>query len=68
MDAILQTTFAMQLLDWKFCILIQILLCVPKGLIDNKSASVQLMAWRQTDDKPSSEPTLTQSTDAYMRH
>ena len=26
------------------------------------------MAWRRIDDKPLSEPTLTQFTDAYMRH
>ena len=33
----------------KFCILIRISLkFVPKGLIDNKSALVQVMAWRRT--------------------
>ena len=26
------------------------------------------MTWRQTDDKPIPELTLTQFTDAYMRH
>ena len=30
---------------------------VPIGPINNKSALVQIMAWRQSDDKPLSEPT-----------
>ena len=29
---------------------------VPKGPIDNKSALVQIMAWRRTGDKPLFEP------------
>ena len=41
---------------------------IPKGPIDNKLVLVQVMAWRQTGDKPLSEPMLTQFTDAYMRH
>ena len=41
---------------------------VPSGSIDNEPALVQVMAWRRTSDKPLSEPTLTQFTDAYMRH
>ena len=32
---------------------------VPKGLIDNKSALVRVMAWRQTCDRLLSEPRLT---------
>ena len=36
--------------------------------IDNKPASVQVMAWHQTSDKPLPEPMLTQFTDAYMWH
>ena len=41
----------------KFCILIKISLkIVPKGLIDNNAALVQVMAWRRTGDKPLSEP------------
>ena len=36
----------------------------PKGPIDNKSTLVQVMAWRQTGDKPLPEPMLTQVTDA----
>ena len=41
---------------------------VPKGPIDNKSALVQVMAWRQTGDKPLPEAVMIQFTDAYMRH
>ena len=53
----------------KFCILIQIpLKFVPKGLIDNKSALVQVMAWRRTGDKPLPESKLAQFTDKYMQH
>ena len=53
----------------KFCISIRISLkFVPKGPIDNRSALVQVMAWRWTGDKPSLEPVLSQFTDAYMRH
>ena len=51
------------------CILIQISLkFVSNGPIDNKAALVQVMAWRRTDDKPLSEPMLTQLTDAYVQH
>ena len=39
---------------------------VPVGQIDNKSAFVRVMAWRQTGDKPLPEPMLIQFTDAYM--
>ena len=53
----------------KFCILIQISLkFVSKGPIDNKTALVQVMAWRRIGDKSLPEPMLTQFTDAYMRH
>ena len=41
---------------------------VPKGPTDNKSALVQVMAWRRTGAKPLPEPMLNQFTDAYMRH
>ena len=52
-----------------FCISIQISLkFVPKGTIDNKLALIQVMAWRQTGDKPFPEPMLTQFTDTYMWH
>ena len=40
---------------------------VPKGPIDNKSALVRKMAWRQIGDKPLSEAILTRFTDAYMQ-
>ena len=53
----------------KFCISIQISLkVIPNGLIDNKSALVQVMAWRRAGDKTLPEPLMTQFTDAYMRH
>ena len=41
---------------------------VPKSQIDKNSALVQVMAWRQTGDKPLPEPILSQFTDTYMRH
>ena len=41
---------------------------VPRGPIDNKSALVQVMAWRRAGDKPLPLPMLTQFTGAYMRH
>ena len=40
---------------------------VPKGLIDNKPAFVQVMAWHRTGDKPLPGPMLTQFNNAYMR-
>ena len=40
---------------------------VPRSQADNKSALVQVMAWRRTGDKPLPEPLLTQFTDAFMR-
>ena len=53
----------------KFCISIRISLkVVPNGLINNKLALIQVMAWRRTGDKPLTELLLTQFTDAYMRH
>ena len=41
---------------------------VPGSPIDNKSALVQVMAWRRTGDKPLAEPMMTQLVDAYMRY
>ena len=41
---------------------------VPMGPIDNKPALVQVMAWRQTGDKPLPEPVIAQFADAYKRH
>ena len=39
---------------------------VPKSQIRYNLALVQLMACHQTGDKPSSEPEMVMSTDAYM--
>ena len=51
-----------------FCILIRISLkFLLKDPIDNKSALVQVMAWRRTGDKPLPEPVLTQFTDENLR-
>ena len=36
--------------------------------IDNKPSLVQVMAWRQTGDKPLHESVRTQFTDAYVGH
>ena len=64
-DNILKSIF----LNENVSILIQISLkFVPKGPIDNKSSLVQVMAWRQTGDKPLPEAKMTQFTDTYMRH
>ena len=50
-------------------IIIQISLkLVPRSPIENKSALVQVMAWRRTGDKPLPEPMMTQFTYTYMRH
>ena len=42
--------------------------CVPCGLIENKAALVQIMAWHRTGNKPLSEAMLVCCTDTYMRH
>ena len=41
---------------------------VPRCLIDNKAALVQVMAWRRTGDKPLPEAMMTQFTDADMQY
>ena len=41
---------------------------VPKSLINNIPALVQIMAWRRAGDKQLSKPMMTQFHDAYMRH
>ena len=41
---------------------------VPWRLIDNMAALVQIMAWRQTGDKPLFEAMLLCYTDIHMRH
>ena len=51
----------------KFCISIKISLkFVPKGLIDDKSALIQVIARHWTGDKPLPEPMLSQFIDTYM--
>ena len=63
------TGFFCIFMNEKFCILIQIpLKFVTKGLIDNKWALVQVMAWRWTGDKPLFEPMLSQFTEIYVHH
>ena len=41
---------------------------VTKGLINNISALVQIMAWHWRADKPLFEPMMAWVTDAYMHH
>ena len=42
---------------------------VPKGLINNIPAMVQIMGWRRPGDKPLSEPMMVNLlTHTYMRH
>ena len=41
---------------------------VPGGPINDIPVLVQIMAWRQIDHKPLSEPMLIRFTDAYMWH
>ena len=60
MANIFQTTFS-NAFSWKENVWIAIkisLKFVPRGLINNIPASVQIMAWRRPGDKPLSEPML----------
>ena len=41
---------------------------VPRSLIENKTALVQVMAWCRAGDKPLPETMLAQFPDSYMRH
>ena len=41
---------------------------VPNGPTNNKSALVQITAWRWSDDKRLSEQMMVNVTDAYMCH
>ena len=52
----------------RVCILIHITLFVPEGRIHNKSALVQVMAWRQTGAKPLPEPMMIQFTGECFHH
>ena len=68
------TILADNIFKWIFLhendrMLIQISLkFLPRSLIDNKAALVQVMSWCRTGDKPLPEPMITQFTDAYMRY
>ena len=41
---------------------------IPRSPMADKTALVQVMAWRRIGDKPLPELMMTQFTDAYMRH
>ena len=61
--------FQVHFCEWRVWIWIKIQLkFVPRGLINNIPALVQIMAWHRSGDKPLFEPMLTQFTDACMRH
>ena len=61
--------FKYNILNEKLRILVLILLkFVPQRPIDNKSALVQVMAWRRIGDEPFCKTMLTRFSDAYMRH
>ena len=71
MAAISQTIFADAgiFMNDNFCMLTTISLkFVPKGLMGNNPALVQIIAQRRMGDKPLSEPVLTRLTDVYMQH
>ena len=42
--------------------------CVPDSIIDNLSALVQIMAWRQIGDKPWFDALITLIMDKYIHH
>ena len=55
--------------DEKFCILIKnSLKFVSTGPVDKTTASVRVIVWRRTSDKPLSEAILTQLICVYMGH
>ena len=57
------------LINEKLRILIRITLkFVSKDPIDSKPPLVQVMTWRQTDDKPLPKPMLDEFIDVYMCH
>ena len=41
---------------------------IPRSPMANKTALVQVTAWRRIGEKPLPELMMTQFTDAYMRH
>ena len=66
MDTILQTTFSsaffwMKMFEFRWKVSLKF---VPKDLINNIPALVQMMAWRRPGDKPLSEPMII----GNMRH
>ena len=68
MAAIARMTFSFFVSEM-LCIFIRLSLKFSlKGLIDNKSAVVQVMAWHQTGENLIPELIMTQFTDAYMWH
>ena len=70
MAAILQTIFSDYFQSWMKSFVFWLKFhwsLFSKGPIDNKSALVQVMAWRWTGGKSLLEPMLTQFTAAYMR-
>ena len=40
--------------------------CVRESPIDDSPAMVQVMVWRQTGDRPLSDPAMAYFTEAYM--
>ena len=63
-----EDTFKRILMNGNFISIRISLKCFLMGPIDNKAASVQVMAWRRTGDRPLPESMRTQFTDAHMRH
>ena len=54
--------FQTHFLEWKSRIFIKVpVKFVPRGLINNVPALVQVMSWRRTGDKPLSEPMVVRS-------
>ena len=67
MAAILQIHFQLHYLDWK-CVYYQIFITemCSQGPFYHIVALVEIMAWRQTGDRPFSEPIMVHFTAAYM--
>ena len=64
---IFQATFSNAFSWMKMCAWV-LLKFVPKGLIANNTALVQIMAWRRTGDEPLSESMMAKVGYAYMYH
>ena len=63
MAAILQTTFSNA-----FSLDSNLIGIVRKSPVNDNPSLVPMMAWRQTGDKPLSEPMMTWFIDAYLCH